>query len=77
MEGETQEPVKDLNELQNADWVRAIPQAKMMVLNAFRLGSVKSALWFRTCFSTGTVLGAGNEGPKTWCEAEEGPRASI
>lgn len=23
MEGETQEPVKDLNELQNADWVRA------------------------------------------------------
>jgi len=44
MEGETQEPVKDLNELQNADWVRAIPQAKIMLLNAVRLGSVKGIL---------------------------------
>ncbi len=27
MEGETEEPVRDLNELQNSDWVRAVPWA--------------------------------------------------
>lgn len=36
MEGETEEPVRDLNELENADWVRAVPLS-ITVLNAFRL----------------------------------------
>lgn len=74
MEGETQEPVKDLDELQNSDWVRGIsPCYTSRFISVTMLWKLHILCMFTNChYINRFVLGPTRHGSGCrWCETYE------
>lgn len=91
MEGETRdEPVKDLDELQNADWVRlsiyCTTTLHSMSIYSYISNYITLCITyiihiimgqFISIVPAGTVLGTGDERSTGWCQVEEGSGTSV
>lgn len=77
MESETLEPVKDLNELQNADWVRGI--FTLVRYDDIRCVYVITRWQQLMLFllSPGTILGASDARSANWSKVKEGSGAPV
>ena len=75
MEGETrEEPVRDLNELQNSDWVRR-PNVKTLTVYFYHTGETSADTFVAS--SPGSLLGAGDARSSKWGEVKESTGATV